>query len=232
VFDRFIAEYVLGCVIAFAKDFAGNLAQQRARRWHYHETEPVQGKRMLIYGAGSIGGSIAQLARAVGMRVDGIARAARQDANFDAVYADADLERLLPCADYVVIAAPLTEVTRHRFDANTLRCMQASARLINVGRGPIVDTAALVAALERGELAGAALDVFEQEPLPSDHPLWRLPNVMVSAHLSGDIHGWRNVVMQQFLDNLDRWIAGEPLENQVDKHLGFIASRREVDHGR
>jgi phosphoglycerate dehydrogenase-like enzyme len=110
--------------------------------------------------------------------------------------------------------------------------MQASARLINVGRGPIVDTAALVAALERGELAGAALDVFEQEPLPSDHPLWRLPNVMVSAHLSGDIHGWRNVVMQQFLDNLDRWIAGEPLENQVDKHLGFIASRREVDHGR
>lgn len=222
VFDTYIAEYVLGCVIAFAKDFLGNLAHQRAHRWHYRQTQPVQGKRLLVFGAGSVGGAIARLARAAGMRVDGIGREEREDPSFDAVHADADLHALLPAADFVVVAAPLTKATRHRFDAAAFRRMQASAYFINVGRGPIVDTSALVSALEGGEIAGAALDVFEEEPLPGTHPLWDMTNVMLTPHQAGDILGWQEIVIRQFLRNLDRWLHGEPLINVVDKRHGFI----------
>jgi phosphoglycerate dehydrogenase-like enzyme len=229
VFDPFIAEHVLGCVIAFAKDFLGNLEHQRMRRWKYRLTEPVRGKRMLVYGAGSVGAAIARLARATGMPVDGVARAPREDPNFDAVHGDRDLHELLPQADFVVAAAPLTHETHHRLDGAAFKRMKPSARFINVGRGALVDTDALVTALERGEIAGAALDVFEQEPLPSDHPLWGMPNVMVSAHQSGDIRGWREIVMRQFSSNLERWLNGEPLENEVDKDLGFIPTGSDED---
>lgn len=224
VFDPYIAEYVLGCVIAFAKGFLESLQHQRQQRWHYHETEPVRGRRMLVYGAGSIGRATARLARAVGMRVDGIARNPRADPDFDSVRPDADLDALLSGADFVVITAPLTAATRHRFGPSVFARMRSSACLINVGRGAVVDTDALVDALVHGGIAGAVLDVLEDEPLPVGHRLWDLPNVMITAHLAGDIRGWRTVVMQQFLDNLDRWIAGIALENQVDKTLGFVTT--------
>ena len=100
--------------------------------------------------------------------------------------------------------------------------MHSSARLINIGRGPIVRTEALVQALENGDIDGAALDVFEEEPLPSDHPLWGLDNVHISAHMAGDFIGWKRALSEQFLENYHRWRNGEPLENLVDKHQGFV----------
>src|SRR5699024_11084097 len=139
--------------LLFAKDFLGTLALQRERHWRHRDSERIADKTMLVVGGGSIGRCIARSARAQGMRVLATARHARDDApDFAAVYASGDLYRALPDADFVVIAAPLTESTRHLFDAEAFQHMQPSARLINIGRGPIVQTQALVEALEQGRI--------------------------------------------------------------------------------
>lgn len=225
VFDLCIAEYVLGQVISFCKDFAGNLRLQQAQQWVHRETEPVAGRTVLVVGAGSIGRQIGRLCKAVGMAVDGVGRRARPgDDEFGAIYAQADLLSILPDYDFVVIAAPLTPQTEGLFGQAEFKAMHPSARLINIGRGPIVQTTALVAALENGEIDGAALDVFEQEPLPADHPLWGFENVHISAHMAGDFFGWRKALSEQFIENFHRWQAGDPLQNVVDKAQGFIGT--------
>jgi phosphoglycerate dehydrogenase-like enzyme len=129
---------------------------------------------------------------------------------------------VLPEADYVVLALPLTPETRGMFGAALLARMKPAARLINVGRGAVVDEAALVQALREHRIAGAALDVFANEPLPSDHPLWDLPGVIVSPHMSGDYIGWQKAVSGLFVDNFRRWLAGRPLRNVVDKARGYV----------
>jgi phosphoglycerate dehydrogenase-like enzyme len=225
VFDGCIAEYVLGQVIAFCKDFAGNWALQRAHRWQHRETEPVAGQRLLVVGSGAIGRRIARTCAAVGIECDGVGRQARPgDEAFGAIYAQTDLLSLLPDYDFVVIAAPLTEATRGLFGAAEFRAMATHARLINIGRGPIVQTDELVTALQDGAIDGAALDVFEEEPLPADHPLWDLANVHLSAHMAGDFIGWKAALSEQFIDNFRRWQAGTPLNNPVDKQSGFSAA--------
>ena len=222
IFDRNIAEYVLGAILMFAKDTRANIAYQQQRRWVHRDTESVHGKRVLVAGAGSIGREIGRLCKAVGMEVTGIARRARDaDEVFSAVYAADDIDTHLPDADYVVVAAPLTEATEHWFDARRFAAMARHARFINIGRGPIVVTNDLVDALVNQQIAGAALDVFEQEPLPADHPLWGLDNVLMSAHMAGDFIGWRDALVDQFLDNLARWQRGEALFNQVSKKHGY-----------
>jgi phosphoglycerate dehydrogenase-like enzyme len=150
------------------------------------------------------------------MRVTGIARTARETPHFERVHASDQLDACLPEADVVVITAPLTEATRGLIDARRLARMKPSAVLINVGRGAIVVTDDLVAALQAGQLAGAALDVVEPEPLPAGHALWDMPSVMLSAHMAGDFIGWRRALGEQFMANLERWLAGDPLNNQVD----------------
>lgn len=215
IFDRGIAEYVLGAVLLFAKDTMGNLALQREHRWQHRDTEMVDQRRALIVGAGSIGGEVARLLKAVGMQVTGIARQAREEANFDRVLGNDSLHECLGVADYVVITAPLTEDTQGLFDQQTFAAMKPGARLINVGRGAIVNTDALLAALQSGHLGGAALDVFEQEPLPKDHPLWDQPNVMMSAHMAGDFIGWQRALGEQFVANFKGWQQGQALFNQV-----------------
>ncbi len=223
VFDRPIAEFVLGQVLSFAKDFPGSLRYQQQHQWRHRDTERIEGKQALVVGAGSIGRQIARLLGAVGMRVDGMARSARDsDPDFDRVHPSDLLLQQLPEADYVIIAAPLTDETRGLFDAQAFRAMKASARLINIGRGPIVQTDALVQALRDGELAGAGLDVFEEEPLPEDHPLWTFPNVLISAHMAGDVVGWRETLIRQFIDNFRCWQQGKALPNQVDKARGYV----------
>ncbi|PAU87587.1 hydroxyacid dehydrogenase [Pseudomonas sp. WN033] len=217
MFDRGIAEYVLGAVLMFAKDTLGNLRLQRHRQWQHRDTELIEQRRVLVVGAGSIGGKVAALLRAVDMQVVGLARTARADARFDAVFASESLHEQLALADFVVITAPLTDDTRGLFNDQAFSAMKPGARLINVGRGPIVDTAALLRALERGQLSGAALDVFEQEPLPEDHSLWQQPNVMISAHMAGDFLGWRRALGEQFVANFLRWQAGEALHNRVER---------------
>lgn len=217
VFDRSIADYVLGAVLLFAKDFAGNLRYQVERRWCHRETERIEERQVLVMGAGSIGGEVSRLLRAVGMSVTGIARSAREDNRFDRVESADNLLALLPKADFVVITAPLTESTRGLFDRKAFAAMNPQARLINVGRGPIVNTDDLVIALQNGEIAGAALDVFEEEPLPENHRLWTMDNVMISAHMAGDFIGWRRALGEQFVDNFQRWQRGESLHNVVKR---------------
>ena len=224
VFDRPMAEYVLALILAFAKELPATVRFQQAEQWSYRETEDVVSKRVVIVGTGSIGREIARLLRAVGMAVHGVGRTPRDaDPDFGAVSSVSDLTVAVGDADYVVAVAPLTEQTRGLIDADVFAAMPSTARLINVGRGALVDQPALVEALESGQIDGAGLDVFTEEPLPPGDPLWRHPRVIVSAHMSGDSVGWADRIIELFARNLARWQAGEPLLNVVDKHLGFAA---------
>ncbi len=221
-FDHAIAEYVLCTVLMFAKDFHNSVRLQLQHRWQHRSTERIDGKRVLVVGAGSIGREIARMLNAVGMEVHGIARTERaHDPDFVTVRSNKELHVELARADYVVIATPLTPQTQGMFDSVAFKAMRTSARLINIGRGPIVNTADLVTALREGEIAGAGLDVFEQEPLPESHPLWDMDNVIMTAHMAGDAVGWQQALIDQFIENFDGWLAGKEIFNQVNKKLGY-----------
>ncbi|MGD7707324.1 D-2-hydroxyacid dehydrogenase [Microlunatus sp. Y2014] len=223
VFDAAIGEYVLGQVLAFAKDLPGAVRQQQQHEWQHRESERVAGTDALVVGTGPIGRAIAGALRAVGVSVRGAGRRARtDDPDFGTVCGPDDLPAELGAADWVVAAAPLTEATRGMFDAEAFAAMRPSARLINVGRGELVRTDELVAALRDGRLAGAALDVVDPEPLPTAHPLWDLPQVIITAHRSGDVVGWREELVRVFADNFVRWQGKQPLHNVVDKTLGYV----------
>lgn len=225
VFDDAIAEYVLGVVIAFAKDLPRSLDLQRERRWQWRETERVGGRTALVVGTGPIGAAIARMLRAVGMDVRGAGRTTRADhPDFGIVHPSTELAEHVGWADFVVSALPLTPQTRGMFDRTVFAAMKPSARFVNVGRGEHVVTSDLVDALRAGELSGAALDVFEEEPLPQDSPLWTMDNVLVSAHMAGDTVGWKDTLARVFVANFQRWIAGEPLQNVVDKDRGYVPS--------
>jgi phosphoglycerate dehydrogenase-like enzyme len=224
VFDRPIAEYVLGAVIAHAKDSRTSLDLQRRREWWHRETRSVLGAKALVVGTGAIGREIARLLRAAGLEVRGAGRVARSgDPDFGEVVASSNLAAEVGEVDHLVLAAPLTEATRGLVGAKVLAAMKPDAHLINVARGPIVDEVALLNALQDRRIA-ATLDVFDREPLPPDHPLWDAPGATITAHMSGDVIGWRDTLAAQFVDNLQRWLAGEPLLNVVDKKLGYIPS--------
>lgn len=219
VFDTPIAEYVTGLVIAMAKDLPGTLAAQARREWEHRESERVGGRTAVVVGSGPIGRATAAMLAAVGMRVELVGRRAGEG-----VHAIDALPGLLPLAEWLVLAAPLTDATRGLLDATALAALPPGARVINVGRGALVVQDDLVDALRSGRLGGAALDVFEREPLPPDSPLWEQPGVIVSPHMSGDILGWRDELETLFVANLARYRAGEPLRNVVDKTLGFVTS--------
>ncbi len=225
VFERPIAEYVLGVILMFAKDLRGTLARQRERRWEHRETETIAGARVLVLGAGGVAREVAPLLRAAGMNVQVVGRTARSgDASLGEVCASAEVDGLLPGADFVVVALPLTRETRGYLDQRRLGLLRPEARIVNIGRGALVDEDALVAALRSGAIAGAALDVFATEPLPPEHPFWTMDRVVVSPHMSGDLIGWERDVVARFADNLRRWLAGEELRNVIDKR-GLRGSR-------
>lgn len=223
VFDGAIAEYVLGALLAFAKDIPRSLELQRERRWLHRETERLAGKHALVVGTGPIGRRIAGLLRAAGLEVSGAGRRARDgDPDFGTVYSSDQLIEVVPEMDYVIAVAPLTEQTKGMFDRDVFAAMSRGARFVNVGRGELVVTEDLVRALEDEQIAGAALDVFDTEPLPEDSPLWTMPNVLISAHMSGDFIGWRDALVEVFAENFHRWAAGDQLRNVVDKQLGYV----------
>ncbi|TVP57806.1 MAG: D-2-hydroxyacid dehydrogenase [Halomonadaceae bacterium] len=226
IFDRTIAEYVLCTILMFNKDFPNSIRLQLRHQWQHRDTERTEGQRVLVVGAGSIGRQIARLTSAIGLEVHGIARRARDsDPDFVAVHDNDALPEQLGLADFVVIAAPLTPATEGMFDAQAFKAMKSSARLINIGRGPIVKTADLVAALQAGEIAGAGLDVFEEEPLPETHPLWDMENVLITAHMAGDFIGWTRALTEQFLENFANWQQARELFNVVDKASGYVPGR-------
>jgi phosphoglycerate dehydrogenase-like enzyme len=223
VFDQPIAEYVTGLVLAMAKDFRGSWELQRARHWRHRETLRVGGSRAVVVGSGPIGRKIGRTLMALGVTVDLVGRTERNgDPDFGRVHATEQLPTLLGEADWVICVAPLTDASRDMFDAAAFARMKPQARFINVGRGQHVVEADLLDALREQRIAGAALDVFHTEPLPSDSPLWDAPGLLISPHMSGDTVGWRDDLAEQFLDNFDRWHAGEPLHNVVDKGLGYV----------
>ncbi|MDX1816407.1 MAG: D-2-hydroxyacid dehydrogenase [Marinobacter sp.] len=226
IFDRTIAEYVLCTILMFAKDFPNSVRLQQRHEWKHRDTERAEGKQVLVVGAGSIGRQIARLTSAIGLHPHGVARTPRHDdPDFVAVHGNDQLFQQLEHFDYVVIAAPLTPQTEGLFDQRAFKAMRNSARLINIGRGPIVKTDDLIAALDAGEIAGAALDVFEEEPLPEDNPLWERDNVIMTAHMAGDFIGWKRALTDQFLENFDLWHSGKDLFNLVNKKLGYAGSK-------
>ncbi|HVK24979.1 MAG TPA: D-2-hydroxyacid dehydrogenase [Actinokineospora sp.] len=217
IFDEPVAEYVLTVMLAFAKDLPTTLRLQQRRIWQHRETERLAGSRALIVGAGPIGRAIARKLRAAGVAVSGVGQQARSnDPDFGEVVPMAELRRALPEHDHVVVALPLTPATAGLIDANALRAMRPTARLITIGRRGLVVTADLLDALDHGLIAGAALEVFADEPLPPSSPLWDQPNVLLSPHMSGDVKGWRDELVRLFETNLARYVSGEPLLNVVE----------------
>jgi len=223
VFEEPIAEYVTGLVLAMAKDLPGTLELQRSREWRHRDTERVTGTRAVVVGGGPIGRAVARMLSALGLRTALVARSARgSDPEFGRVHGFTELSGLLPDADWVVCVAPLTEQTADMFDAAAFSRMKRGARFINVGRGQLVVEADLLDALRSGRLGGAALDVFREEPLADDSPLWQAPGMLVSPHMSADTYGWLDALAELFAVNFERWTAGRPLLNVVDKSLGYV----------
>ena len=209
-----IAHTVMLYVLAFSRDLRAWLDAQARRSWEPGLLEDLQQRVLGVVGLGSIGLEVARLGGAFGMRVVGVRRTPTGDEPCE-TWPLERLTELLALADYVVIALPLNEDTRGLIDARALSGMKHEAVLVNIARGEIVVESALVRALERGELRGAALDVFEEEPLPQASPLWKLPNVIVTPHSSGTTLANQDRVARIFLDNLALYRADEPMRNEV-----------------
>lgn len=221
---------MLAAILAHAKDLRTSWDHQQRQVWDHRETHLVAGTRALVVGTGSIGREIARLLRAVGVDVVGAGRTARGvDPDFERIVASDDLVDHVGEVDHLVLAAPLTPATHGLVNARVLASLPRRAHLINIARGPIVEEDALREALEAGRLAAASLDVFGTEPLPTSHPLWSTPRVSISAHMSGDVIGWRDTLARQFADNASRWLDGRPLLNVVDKELGFSTPAEATD---
>ena len=222
VFDRAMAEYTLGLILAFGKEFSETYTAQREHRWSYRRTELAAGRSVLVVGVGSIGREIARILKRMDFVVSGVGRSARgSDPDFGRVHGVSDLNSCLAEVDYVVLVTPLTPQTLGFFGAAQFSAMKPSARFINLGRGELVDEAALLKALQDDQIAGAGLDVFCTEPLPAESPFWDLDNVIVSPHMSGDYRGHQEAMADVFLENFERFREGRELLNLIDKSLGF-----------
>lgn len=225
IFDDPMAEWVLGTIISFAKKFPETLIYQTKTEWSCRINETIAGKRALIVGVGSVGRAIGRRLRNNSMEVEAIGRSARDDdPDFGHIYSVDELRSRLPNADYVVLIAPLTDQTHNLFGIAEFEAMASHARFINLGRGELVAEDALLAALSEGQIAGAALDVFVEEPLPPDSPFWHAPNCLVSPHMSSYFIEYEAVIVDQFMDNWALYTAGKSLLNIVDKSLGFVPS--------
>lgn len=216
-----MAESVAGMILAHYKQYADLWACQQRVQWAPRHLTELRGRTIGIVGLGDLGGATARLLRAFGVRVLGLRRHARPAPDVDHVYGPEDLDTFLHQLDVLVLAAPLTRETAGLIGAAQLAALPRGALLVNVGRGPLLDEAALLDALRSGHLGGAALDVFETEPLPSDSPLWTLPNVFVSPHCADNTPESEQRGLEVFLDNLARYRRGAPLRNVVDRALGY-----------
>lgn len=224
-----IPEHVLGQMLVLARNFHEALRLQARGEWNrfgvisYGATiRELQGSRLAILGAGAIGRELTRRATALGMHVRVMRRDARHPVEgAETVVPPTALHDLLGWADFVVCALPLTAETHCIIDATALKAMRSNAFLINIGRGEHIEDAALIDALQRGGIAGAAIDAFRDEPLPADHPFWTLPNLVLTPHISGYTPQYFDKMLALFEENLDRYLRGQPLRNVVDKRLGY-----------
>ncbi len=220
-----ISEHILAYLLAFARDLPRAMRAQIRGEWSRHEEMKVfelAGKTMVLVGVGAIGKRIAAVANSLGMRVFGIRK--RKDLGVPGVETMVSPESrlgILPEGDFIVLTIPLTEETKGMIAESELKAMKESAYLINIGRGGTIDEESLIKALKEGWIAGAGLDVFENEPLPDDSPLWRMENVIITAHYSGVTPHYHERGFAIFKENLRRYVIGQELMNVVDKELGY-----------
>ena len=211
VFSRPLAEWAIGAMIYFAYDLPRVLRNQRAGHWEPFAHEELHGRTVAIIGYGDVGHAVGERATAFGMRVTPLRRCHEPE----------NLIRAMESADYVAVAAPLTAETRGLIGMRQIAAMKPTAVVINVARGPVIDEPALLSALESHRIRGAALDVFETEPLPAGHPFYKMENVLLSPHSAGILANSRELAVECFVDNFLRFANGEPLRNTVDKNAGY-----------
>jgi phosphoglycerate dehydrogenase-like enzyme len=224
VFSQSLGEFIILGALYFAKDIPRMLRSKARREWDVFDVAEVSRQTMGIVGYGDIGRAIARRAKALEMRVYGLRRspAPRPGDEFvDRVYPTAELHSMLPECDYVVVAAPLTPETNHMISTREFDRMKPDAIIMNVGRGPVIDEAAMVEALRSKRIRGAVLDVFEEEPLPQSSPLWEVENVLISAHTADHTKDWLGDAANFFIEQFGRWRRGETLKNLVDKQAGY-----------
>jgi phosphoglycerate dehydrogenase-like enzyme len=198
------------------------IANQGARRWQQVFSPSIAGKTALIVGLGDLGQGAARAAKQLGLQVTGVSRSGRKIREADAVYPLSRLDRLLPGADYVVLAVPLTPETHNLLDRSRMDLMNPHAGVVNIARAQVIDNEALADKLSRGELAGAVLDVVEPEPLPADSPLWTTPNLIITPHVScDDSEHYNDITLDLWFANLERFLDGKPLKNRVDSRRGY-----------
>ena len=223
VFGPALAEFSIAAMLYFAKDFRRLIRQQGAAKWEQFDVTFLRGQTLGVIGYGGIGRETARLAHALGMKVLALRRRtpAADDPILERSFTRDQLNEMLSLSDYVLAASPLTPETQGMIGPGEIHFMKSNAVFINVGRGAVVDEAALISALNQSIIRGAALDVFETEPLPSDHPFYRLENVLLSPHCADHTTGWMVLAVNQFIENFERFRNGQPLEYMVDKKAGY-----------
>lgn len=215
-----IADHAIAGMLAARRGLHRLLRAQAERRWAPKETgdSEIRGAKVLVHGYGTIGRAVAERARALGM---GVTAVRRHPDGLPGLVGPGEWRQHLGAADFVVLAAPLTAETRRMIGADELRAMRPDAWLVNVSRGGLTDETALVEALREGRIGGAVIDAFVQEPLPAEHPLWELPNVILSPHSSSRSRERPGRASELFAANLRRYLDGEPLLNLTDPRLGY-----------
>jgi phosphoglycerate dehydrogenase-like enzyme len=225
VFSPSLGEFALLAMLYFAKDVPRLRRQQAAGQWKAFDMHPIERKTVGIVGYGDIGREVGLRAKAMGMRVLALKRhapeAGADKGPVDAYFVTSQLNEMIAQCEYVVVAAPLTAETHHMVGGEAFAVMKPDAVIINVGRGPVIDEAAMIKVLSEGRIKGAGLDVFEQEPLPAESPLYKMENVLLSPHCADHHSEWLDDAVRFFVAQYERFTKGEPLRNVVNKTLGY-----------
>ena len=222
VSNEAMSDYTIGAMLLYSCQFKKLMECQRDKYWKpYAMTTPLKGQKLLIVGAGKIGQAIAAKAKAFDMHVLGICKTPKKTYGFDEVGGIDCLEKFSAKADFIVCTLPLTEETRHLFNGDVFSKMKESTIFINIARGGLVDTEALITVLKDKKIAGAVLDVFEEEPLPAENKLWELDNVVLTPHSSGRINNYLEQAIEIFTKNLLSYIKEEKLVNEVNLEKGY-----------
>jgi glyoxylate/hydroxypyruvate reductase len=218
-----LAEFTLLGLLYFAKGMPALARHQTQRRWELHATAQLRGSQVLLVGLGGVGREVARLLSAVGVEVVGAGLPGRTyDVQGVTKYvADTQIGDVLGSVDALILACPLTTRTRHLIGERELALLPPGAVIVNVARGAVIDESAMIDALASGRLGGVCLDVFDTEPLPSGSPLWTMDNVIISPHSASTVSDENRLLTDLFIDNIGRWLAGEPLRNLFDKDAGY-----------
>ncbi|MEQ9811837.1 MAG: D-2-hydroxyacid dehydrogenase [Azospirillaceae bacterium] len=216
-----MAQYAVWAILNQSLRVPTYLDQQRRHEWRLYPVDSVRGKTAVIVGIGKVGRGIARQLKQLGMRVVGVRRHPDPVSEADITYTMDRLDDALGEADFVLLITPLTDETRGLFDAERLRKIKHGAHLINLARGNIVNEGAMIERIREGQLNGATIDVFANEPLSEDDPIWDAPNVIVTPHASGELENWQFHAAMVFADNLEHWLTGKDLANLCDPELGY-----------